>query len=93
MGRGKTTLSEDKFPDFTPISPTTRIIEDLVRCLDNGGTPKGGVRAARAGTELIFAIIESHLKGGARVTLPLVNSALGLDRSVKPKQPKFAAKS
>ncbi len=68
------------FPDFEKVSPTTRIIEDLVHHLDTGEALHGGVRAARAGTELSFAFVESHRRGGARVELPLRDSKLILKR-------------
>ena len=48
--------------------------------LDTGQPPSGGVRAARAGTELIFAFAESHVRGGARVEIPLKDSNVRLQR-------------
>ena len=69
--RGQPTIVDAAFPDYEPASPNLRLVEDLVRSLDTGEPPRGGVRAAHAGTELIFATIESHLRGGARVELPL----------------------
>ena len=60
-----------QFPPFEHASPTLRIIEDLVHSLDTGESTRGGPRVARASTELIFAFIESHRLGGARVELPL----------------------
>ena len=40
-------------------------------------------------TELIFAFIESHMRGGARVDLPLEGSTIRLQRGIAPKQPKY----
>ena len=73
-------LIYDEFPPFEPVSPTTGIIEDLAHSLDTGEPPRGGVRAARNGTELIIAFVESHRRGGARVELPLKDSKLRLQR-------------
>ena len=77
---GDRALEFEEFPEFQPVSPTTKIIEDLVHALDTGEPVRGGVRAARAGTELQFAIAESHVRGGARVELPLKDSRLKLQR-------------
>ena len=84
-------LVDGRFPDFVAVSPTTRIIEDLVHALDTGEPPRGGVRAARAGTELIFAFLESHLRRGARVDLPLRECSLRLQRPAREPRPKFTA--
>src|SRR5205814_8563925 len=78
------------FPPYTPASSTLRLIEDLVHALDTGAPPRGGVRVARRNTELIFACIESHRRGGAKVNLPLEGCSLQLRRDVTPHQPKLA---
>ena len=83
--RGRGELTPEPFPKFEPASSTLMIIEDLVQALDSGGPTRGGVRVARAGDELTFAFVESHLLGGARVSLPLKDSRLRLDRNPKPK--------
>ena len=70
----------DLFPDFTRRSSSLRIVEDLVHSLDTGQPTRGGVRTAYKSTELIFAFIESHIKGGSRVDLPLNNSKIRLHR-------------
>ena len=75
------------FPDYECTSSTLRLIEDLVHSLDTGDPPRGGVRNARASTELIFGIIESHLRGGVLVDLPLNTSTVKLERGVSPRQP------
>lgn len=77
------------FPPYTPGSSTLRLIEDLVHTLDTGQPPRGGARVARRNTELIFACIESHRRGGSRVDLPLKSCSLRLQRSVAPRQPKL----
>jgi hypothetical protein len=80
---------EGKFPSFDAVSSSLLLVEDLVHSLDTGDPPIGGVRAAHAGTELIFATIESHLRGGARVELPLKGCTLRLDRDLPPGKPKY----
>ncbi|MBI3942727.1 MAG: Gfo/Idh/MocA family oxidoreductase [Chloroflexi bacterium] len=77
------------FPPVTHTSSTLRLIEDLVHSLDTGEPPRGGVRVAWASTEVIFAFIESHRRGGARVDLPLQDRTLKLHRDRAPRQPKY----
>lgn len=87
--RGRRVLVSGEFPPFAPASSTVRLIEDLVHSLDTGEPPRGGVRLARTNTELIFAFVESHLRGGARVGLPLEGSKYRLQRDRAPRQPKY----
>ncbi len=87
--RGRPQLVPREFPDFEPASSTVRLIEDLVRSLDTGEPPRGGVRTARANTELIFAFVESHVRGGARMELPLTGSRFRLQRNRPPREPKY----
>ena len=52
---------------------------------------RGGVRVAYASTELLFACIESHRRGGARVEIPLKNNPLRfIRRDRAPRQPRYA---
>lgn len=77
--------------DFTPASATLRLIDDLVQGLDTGAPTRGGVRVAQVNTQIIFGLIESHRRGGARVDLPLTDCALRFaPRDSAPKQPKYA---
>ncbi|MCZ6678207.1 MAG: Gfo/Idh/MocA family oxidoreductase [Candidatus Poribacteria bacterium] len=87
--RGRATMTDAPFPDYEPASPNLRLVEDLVHALDTGEPLVGGVGAAHAGTELIFATIASHLRGGARVELPLKDSAIRLQRVRDPRQPRY----
>jgi len=82
-------LVEGKFPDFQRSSSTLNLVNDLVHSLDTGEPERCGVRVARAGTELIFAFIESYQRGGARVNLPLDGSTVRLQRDRKPNQPRY----
>ncbi len=87
--RGRNELQFAPAPQTPPTSSTLRAVQDLVRALDTGQPPRGGVRAARAGNELIFGIIESHLQGGARVQLPLQKRTTRMVRDHTPRQPKY----
>ena len=88
--RGRMGFTTEAFPKYERASTALRLIEDLVHALDTGEPTRGGVRVARASTELIFAFIESHRRGGARVALPLKDCKLRLQRDRSPRQPKFA---
>jgi predicted dehydrogenase len=88
---GERTHVPAPFPTFTPASATLRLIEDLVHALDTGEPTRGGVRVAAANAQLIFAIIESHRRGGQRVALPLQESNLRfIRRDFHARQPKVA---
>jgi predicted dehydrogenase len=69
--QGHKALRDIEFSPVEPVSTTLSLIEDLVHSLDTGEPPRGGARVAHASTELLFAMIESHRRGGARVNLPL----------------------
>lgn len=84
-------LDEERPLSFRPASATKRLIEDLVHSLDTGEAPRGGVGVARSNTEIIFACIESHRRGGALIQLPLKGSAVRLQRNVEAKQPRIGA--
>jgi hypothetical protein len=48
------------------------------------------VKVAAANTELIFAFIESHRRGGARVALPLQDNPLHfIRRDFRARQPTY----
>ena len=87
--RGRTQLVVGEFPPFQRASSTLKLIEDLVHSLDTGEPSRCGVRVAHASTELIFAFIESHLRGGARVDLPLEGSKTRLQRDRAPREPAY----
>ncbi len=87
--KGRSSLVPGRFPRYQRASTSLRIVEDLVKALDTGETTRGGVRVARAGAELIFAFIESHRRGGARVELPLDRSRLKLKRDRAPRSPRY----
>lgn len=82
-------LLVESFPEFQPYSTTLWVIEDLVNTLDTGQVIRGGIKVARAGDELTFSLIESHIRGGMRVNLPLEDSKIKLERNIKPRMPLF----
>jgi predicted dehydrogenase len=86
-------MAPGAFPEFEPASATLRLIEDLVHSLDTGEPERGGVRVAYANNELLFAFIESHVRGGARVELPLQGSKFYLLRDRAPRQPLYEPRS
>ena len=55
---------------------TVRIIRDLIRALETGAPTKGSVEIAHRSTEICLAVAESHIRGGARILLPLQNRKL-----------------
>ena len=89
--RGRPTIVAREFPEVRAVSTVVNIVEDLAHALDTGQPTRGGIRIARASLELSFAIIESHLRGGARVELPLERRNLTLNRVRAPRQPKYRA--
>jgi predicted dehydrogenase len=89
--RGRDVLGFVDFPDFEHRASTLCLVEDLVRALDTGEPPRGGAEQARSNQELIFAFVESHVRGGARVELPLEGCTFRLERDRAPRQPKFEA--
>ena len=86
----RTGLVNEKFPPFERTSSTANLIKDIVHSLDTGQPTRGGVRCAYASTELIFAFMESHLRDGIRISLPLEGSSLRLHRMHEPKKPKLS---
>ncbi len=87
--RGKHSPVPLEFPAFEPRSSSVALVEDLANSLDSGEPTRGGVRVARAVLDLIFAFIESHRRGGARVTLPLTDSNVRLQRDRAPRPPTY----
>ena len=86
-------LGDGTFPEYEQASSTLRLIEDLVAALDRGDpATRGGVRVARANMELIFGFVESHRRGGARVSLPLADPGIRLIRHGREaRQPRYQA--
>jgi len=47
-----------------------------VQAIETDGPTQQGIRVAAMNNEIIFATIESHRRGGARVEVPLDNRGL-----------------
>ncbi len=62
--------------EFEQKSSTLILVEDIVSALDTGEPTRGGAEVAYWNTQIIFGMIESHRRGGARVELPLTNHGL-----------------
>ena len=87
--RGRSALKPATFPAFQEGGSTVALIDDIAHALDTGEPTRGGVRLARRNAELIFGFIESHLRGGARVPMPLAAHPLTLRRDRAPRQPTY----
>lgn len=75
---------------YEPVSSTVRLIEDIVQALDTGGETRGGIEAAYKNVEILFALLESEKRAGARVAIPLVDSKLAFQpTNLGPRQPKY----
>jgi scyllo-inositol 2-dehydrogenase (NAD+) len=71
-------LEEAAFLDVPRESGTVNGLRELVSALDGQGETTGGIQRARASLEMVFGIVESHRRGGARVRLPLANRQLAI---------------
>ncbi len=87
---GRTALMTAPYTEPPIASSTLALVEDLVHALDTGEPTRGGPRVSLASTELIFALIESHRQGGARITLPVQERAIRLQRNRGPNKPKYS---
>ncbi len=57
-------------------SPTIRIIRNIIQELETGKRTSGNIDVTMNTTEIQFGIVDSHLKGGARVSLPISDRSL-----------------
>ena len=73
-------LEEFPFPDVNIESGTVGCIEDLVNAIEDDGETLGNIHLTRRSQEIILAIIESHRRGGMRITLPMENRNLYVGR-------------
>ena len=60
-------------PETAPASSHLALVEDLIDCVKNDGTPLANEVVARNGMEILMGAAESHLQGGRSVELPLEN--------------------
>jgi predicted dehydrogenase len=56
------------------------MVDDLLHAVENGREPVCNHRDGRWAVEMTLAVYESHLKGGTRVALPLVNRKHPLEK-------------
>jgi predicted dehydrogenase len=71
-------LKQVPVPEVEIGSGTQRGIEDLARALDDGGDTLGNLEIACRSQEMVFAVAESHRRGGVRVEVPLVDRELAI---------------
>jgi len=71
-------FQEVDVPEVEICGGTQRGIEDLVRAMDMDGLTVGNLDVACQSQEVIFALAESHRRGGERVELPLRNRKLAI---------------
>ena len=71
-----TERKDGPFPEFEKESSTVRLIRDLLQAMESDGPTLQGPRAAARSVEVAMGIVESHRRGGARVSLPLENRNL-----------------
>jgi predicted dehydrogenase len=60
-------------------SPLLMVLEDLVRCVDEGGEPACGAQRSARAMELCLALHASHRGDSRRVDFPLEDRSLGVD--------------
>ena len=63
---------------FTPEgdSPTICTIRDIIHEMETGEITGGNIDVTMNSMEVMFGLVESHLQGGARVTLPIQNRSV-----------------
>jgi predicted dehydrogenase len=72
-GRGAVTETTGREQTFTPEgeSPTICTIRDIINQLETGEQTKGNIDVTMQSVEVQYGLVESHLTGGARVSLPI----------------------
>ncbi len=74
---GKSRQTEEvEFPSFEGRSSTMAIIRDLIRAIETGEPGRSNIDVIQNGMELSFAMVESHLRGGATVDVPIENRGM-----------------
>ncbi|TVR54464.1 MAG: gfo/Idh/MocA family oxidoreductase [Spirochaetaceae bacterium] len=64
-------LDPQPFPNVSARTPMEEAADDVVRCLDEGGSPLSTGEDGRAAIEIIMGVYESERRGNARVEFPL----------------------
>ena len=72
-GRGAVVATPGREQTFTPEgeSPTVCTIRDIINELENGEKTKGNIDVTMHSVEIQYGLVESHIRGGARVSLPI----------------------
>ncbi|HEU5316250.1 MAG TPA: Gfo/Idh/MocA family oxidoreductase [Chloroflexota bacterium] len=72
-GRGGVLQTPGLEQTYTPHgdSPTVSTIRDIIRQLETGERTKGNIDVTMHSVEVQFGLVESHLRGGTRVALPI----------------------
>ena len=73
-------IAEAPFPDVPAESGTLNGVREIVAELDGGPRTTGNIDTACRSQEIIFAILESERRGGARVSMPLEHRTLFVGR-------------
>ena len=75
-GRSKTTEIEEKVIKPAGESPTVCTIRDIINEIETGKRTSGNIDVTMQSVEVQFGLAHSHLQGGERRTLPVVDRQL-----------------
>ncbi|MEE3194079.1 MAG: hypothetical protein VX289_06110, partial [Candidatus Poribacteria bacterium] len=75
-GRSKTTEIEEKVIKPAGESPTVCTIRDIINEIETGKRTSGNIDVTMQSVEVQFGLAHSHLQGGERITLPVVDRQL-----------------
>jgi predicted dehydrogenase len=67
------TLEQQPFPAIEEASSIQLAVEELVRCIEDGGEPSSNGEDGVASLEMVMAIYESQRQGNRPVELPLAD--------------------
>jgi predicted dehydrogenase len=64
-----------EMPPFARISPTVRVIQDLIQSIETGSDTQGNLSIAMQTMEITSGIVQSDRAGGLRIDLPVADRA------------------
>ena len=70
---------QQPFPEWRGHSGTVAIIQDLIRSVETGVPGRSNLQVICNGMEALFGFVESHRRGGIRVSLPLKERNIRVD--------------
>jgi hypothetical protein len=78
MVKGQALETPPQERTYTPSgeSATVATIRSLIRELETGERTTGNIDVTMQSVEVQFGLVESHLRGGARVTLPIADRSI-----------------